>query len=50
MKKNVIGHMDSQKNTLGSWFRRWHILPKLICLVAALIIWLIVVQVTGNAV
>ncbi|MBQ9806657.1 MAG: hypothetical protein IJW49_09160 [Clostridia bacterium] len=50
MKKNAIGHMDVQKETVGSRFRRWHILPRFICLLLALVIWLIVVQVTKASV
>ena len=44
MKKNAIGHMESQKETVKSWFQRWHVLPRFLCLVLALLIWLIVVQ------
>ena len=50
MKKNAIGHMEAKKETVGSWFRRWHIFPRFICLLLALLIWLIVVQVTKTPV
>ena len=42
MKKNAIGHMDPKKESAVSWFQRWHILPKFLCLLLALLIWLIV--------
>ena len=48
MKKNAIVHMSAKKETVGSWFRRWHILPRLICLLLALIIWLTVYQASGR--
>ena len=50
MKKNVIGHMEAQKESVGSWFRRWHILPKFICLLLALLIWLIVSLASNHSV
>jgi len=49
MKKNALVHMEAQKETVGSWFRRWHILPRLICLLLALVIWLAVYQATDRA-
>ena len=41
-KKNVIGHMTLPKESVGGWFRRWGILPRLICLVLAVLLWLLV--------
>lgn len=40
MKKNVVGHMVVSKEKASSRFRRWEILPRLICLLLALLIWL----------
>ena len=45
-KKNVIGHMDVQKNSEKGFFRRWNILPRLCCLVLAVLIWLLVMHVS----
>ena len=50
MKKNAIGHMEAKKESVGSWFRRWHILPRFACLLLAVLIWLIVSQLTKNSV
>jgi len=44
LKKNVIGHMEAPKKREGSWIRRWQIIPRLICLLLAFLIWLMVVQ------
>ncbi len=41
-KKNVIGHMTVPKESVGGWFRRWGILPRFICLVVAVLLWLLV--------
>lgn len=49
MKKNALVHMEAPKETVWSWFRRWHILPRFFCLLLALIIWLAVYQATDRA-
>ncbi len=49
MKKNVIGHMTAPKESMGRRIRRWDILPRLVCLLFALIFWLLVVNVQGGA-
>lgn len=41
-KKNVIGHMTVPKESVGGWFRKWGILPRFICLVVAVLLWLLV--------
>ena len=46
-KRNVVGHMMMPRESAGSWFRRWQILPRLLCLVLAIIVWLAVVNLTG---
>ena len=48
MKKNAISHMQPPKESVGSWFRRWQILPRLLCLILALVIWLTVYHVTNK--
>ena len=44
MKKNVVGHMATPKESALSRFRQLNILPRLICLLLALVIWLIIVN------
>ena len=48
-KKTVIGHMEASKEHSVGWFRRLGILPRLICLLLAVLIWLVVVNVTADA-
>ena len=43
-KKNVVGHMVASKNANQGWFRRLNILPRVLCLLAAVAIWLLVVN------
>lgn len=43
--KNVIGHMMLKKESASGRFRRWAILPRLVCLLLAILIWLIIVNV-----
>ncbi len=42
--KNVVGHMVAGKNATQGWFRRLNILPRLLCLLVAVLIWLFVVN------
>lgn len=42
--KNALGHMSLKKENMGSRVRRLRILPKLFCLILAVIIWLLVVN------
>ena len=42
MKKNVVGHMLASKEPVSAKMRRWSILPRLVCLLLALMIWLAV--------
>ncbi|MBE6553682.1 MAG: hypothetical protein E7666_04995 [Ruminococcaceae bacterium] len=44
MKKNVVGHMVAAKEPVTARVRRWHLFPKLLCLLLALLIWLVVVN------
>lgn len=42
--KNALGHMSLKKETAGNRVRRWKILPKLLCLIVAILVWLLVVN------
>ncbi len=42
--KNALGHMSMKKESAENHVRRWRILPKLICLILAVVIWLLVVN------
>ena len=44
MKKNAVGHMMMPKESAASFLRRSHILPKLLCLLVAIVIWLCIVN------
>ena len=48
-KKNVIGHMEASKDHSVGWFRRLGILPRLLCLLLAILIWHVVVNVTADS-
>jgi len=48
VKKNIVGHMMAEKETITSRIRRWNIIPKLLCLILALLIWLTVVNLDGK--
>lgn len=43
-KKNVIGHMAVAKSRDHRWHRRIGLIPRLICLLLAILIWLFVVN------
>ncbi|MBQ7172808.1 MAG: hypothetical protein IJR88_01635 [Clostridia bacterium] len=42
MKRNAIGHMNPEKKSFFSFFKRIHFLPLLLCLILALAFWLVV--------
>ena len=44
MKKNAVGHMMLPKENAKSLLRRSHIIPKLLCLLCAIVIWLLIVN------
>ena len=44
MKKNVVGHMMAAKEPVAAKLRRWCILPRIICFLLALLIWLTIVN------
>ena len=43
-KKNVIGHMAVSKDKNHKWYRRFGVIPRLICLILAILIWLVIVN------
>ena len=45
MKKNVVGHMVAQKESVGKRIRRLDILPFILCILLALVVWLAVYQI-----
>ena len=44
MKKNAVGHMTMRKESATSFLRRANVIPKLLCLLSALLIWLLIVN------
>lgn len=42
--KNALGHMSLKKESAGNRVRKWRILPKLLCLIVAILVWLLVVN------
>ena len=49
MKKNAVGRILYQKVPVKSTLASWHIPARIICLLLALIIWLTVTALNGNA-
>ncbi|HBF15957.1 MAG TPA: hypothetical protein DDW30_09840 [Clostridiales bacterium] len=49
-KKNVIGHMTAPKEGKVHFLKRIQLLPLLLCLLAAIIIWLFVVNLSDRRV
>lgn len=49
MKKNAIGHMMAPKETVKKRLRRWDILPRLFCLLLAMLLWLLIVNTQASA-
>ena len=45
MKKNIIGHMVAPSETRKGLFDKLDLVPRIICLLLALLIWLFVVNV-----
>ena len=48
MKKNIVGHMTKPKESAGSFLRSLNILPRVICLLLALAIWLLIVNINPS--
>lgn len=49
MKKNIVGITISQKAPKKSKWKRLDLIPRLLCLLLALIVWLLVVNFQGEA-
>lgn len=49
MKKNAIGHMHPPKRGFGEFLKKLHIIPFLLCLILAVILWLVVANVPKEA-
>lgn len=41
MKKNAIKHMDPPKRGFGNFLRKLHIIPFLLCVILAVVFWLV---------
>lgn len=44
MKKNIVGHVTKPHESAGSALRSFHPLARLVCLLLALLIWLLIVN------
>ena len=47
-KKNVVGPMVAAKGATGGWLRKLKLMPRLLCLLAAVVIWLLVVNMVDS--
>ena len=47
-KKNIVGHMMMPDEAAVSWFSRWQIMPRFLCLLLAFLLWLVVVNVVSD--
>lgn len=47
-KKDVIGHMTAPKKSRVPFLKRIQLLPLLLCLLAAIVIWLFVVNLSAE--
>lgn len=48
MKKNVVGDLVAPKKYEKNWFKRFDLLPRLLCVLLALVVWLLVVNTEHN--
>lgn len=46
-KRKIVGHMMAPEESVVSRVRRWQILPRFWCLVLALLLWLVVVNINA---
>lgn len=44
-KKKIVGHMMAPEESVVSRVRRWQILPRFWCLILAILLWLVVVNI-----
>lgn len=42
MKKNIVGHMMTPKVSKKTFWKRLDLIPRLLCLLLALLVWLLV--------
>lgn len=49
MKKNVVGNLVAPKEKPKSFFKRYDLLPRMLCLLLAVVVWLLVVNVQSEA-
>jgi type II secretory pathway component PulL len=49
MKRNIVRDLTAPKGTQKSWAKRWDIVPRVICLFLALLIWLAVKDASAYA-
>ncbi len=47
MKKDAIGHMTAPKQSTAKKIKRWDILPRLFCLLLALLLWILLTDVNA---
>lgn len=47
MKKNIVAQIAAQDQPKKTRFKRWDLLPKFLCLILAIIVWLLVVNLYG---
>lgn len=48
MKKKVAGHMSAPKETFATKLKHWKILPKIICFIMALFLWLLITNLQAS--
>ena len=48
MKKNIVGHMLAPKSTKRARWKKLDLIPRILCLILALIVWLLVANVTAT--
>ena len=48
MKNKKTGHMSAPKESFGTKLKNWKILPKLICLILALFLWLLITNLQAD--
>ena len=48
MKKNPVAHMLAPREPIGGRLRRLDLWPRFLCLLLALLLWLVIVNVSGT--
>ena len=49
MKRNIIRDMTAPKGTKKTWAQRWDLVPRVLCLLLALLLWLVVEDVSSHS-